>query len=184
MNKAILLLALFASFFAVSSAQSCSECELVVGLVEGWISNNNTVTEVEKLLDTFCKWAPSSFQASCDAIIAQGVPWIYAYIQNNESPAQVCTQLGVCSSLSAKVLVRQGGDVCLLCQSVIGAIDGWLASNLTETQIQNQLESLCGLVPSFQNICDASIILSLPKIITWLNQHLGAQQICSLLKLC
>lgn len=93
------LFALLAIFSASSTvkAQDCGTCELVMGFVEQWVENNATESQILQYLDTICSLFPS-YQSTCDAVAEQGIAQIITWIQANETPETICTQLGACSS--------------------------------------------------------------------------------------
>ena len=96
------LFALLAIFSASSTvkAQDCGTCELVMNFVEQWVENNATETQILQYLDTICSLFPS-YQTTCDAVASQGITQVIAWINSNETPETICTQIGMCSSKKA-----------------------------------------------------------------------------------
>jgi hypothetical protein len=41
---------------------------------------------------------------------------------------------------------------CDICQTVIGAVENWIESNYTETEITQLLETLCAYIPGIENV--------------------------------
>jgi saposin len=174
---------------------NCDMCTYVIQSMESWLEQNATVQQIEQNLETLCALIPG-FTAQCDAIVLQEVPQIIQWIEQNESPNDICTQLGFCNStrrLKGKEAVlkqklvkpppKQGAN-CFICETIITSIESWLEQNATEAQIEQYLDTLCTLVPSFQAQCDALIAQGLTQIIQWIEQNQTPQQVCTNLGLC
>jgi len=168
---------------------NCYMCTYVIGAMESWMEQNATVNEVEQYLDQLCTLVPD-MQAQCTAIVNTGVPEVISWIEQNENSTQVCAQLGFCTGrnrvhkamLKAKAKARQ--DQCFICETVISSVEQWVADNSTEQQIEQYVDTLCTLVPSFQTQCDAMVAAEVPQIISWIQQNETPQQICTNLGLC
>jgi len=175
---------------------NCFMCETLVQAIEGWLNDSATVQQIEQSLEQLCALIPG-FQATCDAIVEQGVPQIIQWLEQNESPQQICVQLGMCTSKpKPKVMVskpkllmlsmpkRPGDANCVICESIIEAVEDWVQNNSTVQEIEQNLEILCALIPGFQQQCDAIIETEVPTIIQWLQQNENPQTICTQLGFC
>jgi len=190
MNKLFVVVALL---LCVSSAsgQACSMCKTLVGAVESWLADNATDTAIIRNLDSICRLVPA-FDPVCEGIVAYGVPKFLAWIKENEDPSTVCKQLGVCSAQQMATVVSMykiaaapgQGVVCAECQTVIGAIEGYLAKNSTQAYVEQQLDQLCKLIPQFSLICQTVIAQEIPTIINWLNKKYTPLQVCQNFALC
>jgi saposin len=80
-----------------SRDENCFLCETVIETIEDWVESNATEQQIEANLEALCALVPG-FEAQCDAIVQQGVPQVVQWIQKNESPTQVCDQLGFCNA--------------------------------------------------------------------------------------
>jgi len=174
---------------------NCDMCTYVIGAVETWLEQNATVQQIEQNLEQLCDLIPG-FTAQCDAIVVAQVPQIVQWIEQNETPTSICTQLGFCTSTRkmkakeglvkqkpAKQIPKQGAN-CFVCETIISSIESWLEQNATEQQIEQYLDTLCALVPSFQAQCDAVIAQGLSQIIQWIEQNQTPLQVCTNLGLC
>lgn len=123
-------------------------------------------------------------------MVAYGVPAIVQYIETNEDPQTLCTQLGLCSSSKINIIEEVVNnkapqqDACSLCELAISYIEGWLAQNATVQQIEQALEKLCNLIPQLAATCDAIVEQGLPQIIAWIEQNQTPTQVCTELGLC
>jgi len=95
----VLLILVTVFTFAISAQNvECDICEFAVHYIEGYLQENATLTEIETELEYICSYAPSTFQAQCDAFVVAEVPTLVAWIVTNENPQQACTAIGVCSA--------------------------------------------------------------------------------------
>jgi len=99
MQYYIVLLVLL-SFLAVNTqAQTnyCPLCTFVVKNVESLIASNATEEEIITTVDQLCSLIGSS---DCYAFIAQYIPDLIQWIENNEDPTAFCTAAGLCTTLA------------------------------------------------------------------------------------
>lgn len=73
---------------------------------------------------------------------------------------------------------------CSTCELVVNFIESWVESNATEAEIQQYLNTLCGLVPGYTAICDQIADSGLTEVIGWINANENAQTICTQLGMC
>jgi len=192
----VLCLALTAT---TTKAQNCDICESVVGAIENWVEANATVAQIEAAIEQLCAYVPA-FQAVCDQLVQTGIATIVQWIENNENPTQICTQLGFCGSKLMKgkfnhklmtppnKLVQPKpalkDAVCDSCEQVIGLIETWLNNANTEAQIESYLETFCALIPGFEQTCDAIAQAGVPAVVNWIIQNENATIVCTQLGLC
>jgi saposin len=158
----------------------CSACKFLVSTIEGWVSDNKTETQIEKLLEKVCSALPSSYQNVCDTLIEEYLPIVIEYLKSLVPPEQICTLIGLCTDMTNAPVLE-----CTACKFLVGAIEGWVADNATETVIEKELEKICNLLPSsYQKICDTIIDEYLPVIINYVEKHETPDKICQLIKMC
>jgi len=203
--KAIIF-ALFA-LLALSStvkAQNCGTCELVIQFVEQWVESNATETQIQQYLDSLCALIPG-YQATCDGIVATGLTQIIAYINADETPEQVCTQIGLCTSkfyvpfkqtlpsfndLQRLALPKinykpKFGDAeCDGCEEVINVIEQWLDQSNNQDEVINAVEVVCSYMPSWSSTCDAIVAAGVPAVVNWIDTYENASTVCTQLGLC
>jgi len=160
----------------------CSGCEEVIGIIENWLSQANDQQEVIAAIEVVCTYMPD-WEATCDAMIAAGVPTVVTWIDKNENDTVVCNQLGMCGNTQTKK-VRHVMDDCGECQEIVSTIESYVASNYSESVIATYLEIVCTLVPQFTQICDQYITQYLPMIIEAIENEETPTQICTTLGVC
>jgi len=168
------------------SDSTCTGCEQVIGLMENWLANSNTESQIETYLETFCALVPG-FEQTCDAIAQAGVPDVVNWIIQNENATVVCQQLGLCSSekqLPLPKVAAPKDSNCDICVEVIGLIETYVESNATVSEIEQYLEALCSLIPGFSAVCDQIVQTGLSTIVSWIEQNENPKQICTQIGLC
>jgi len=161
-------------------AQNCATCETIILLIEQWVEQNQTETQIIQYLDTICAAFPQ-YQATCDQIAQAGVTQIIQYIEQNETPEEVCTQLGQCSSKDAKI--RQTAE-CDTCEEAIGYIDNWLSNSNDQQEVITAVEVICTYFPEWSATCDAIVQAGVPQVINWILTNENATVVCTQLTLC
>jgi len=196
---------------SVKAQGECYICQTVIQLIEGWVESNATVSQIEQYLDGICNLIPS-YGAICTAIVNQGLPEILQYIEQNESPQQICTQLGLCSSVtvingglinSHKVAIplkelqklspailtsikphKVGNAQCDLCEQIIGAIENWMENTNDQSEVITAVEVVCTYMPQWETTCDAIIEAGVPTVIGWIAQNENNTVVCGQLGIC
>jgi saposin len=175
--------------------ENCLMCETLIQAIESWLEDNMTIAEIQATLDTLCELLPV-YKDTCEAIVQQELVQVIQWIENNETPQQVCTQLGLCTNLHfikphkptpkpQFLMAKKPGDTnCLICEYLIEAIEQWVENNDTIEQIEQNLETLCALIPGYQKQCDAIIETEIPTIVQWLEKNEDPQTVCQQIGFC
>jgi len=149
--------------------------------------------------------AQNSFEHACFGQCIQAIsdngPAIIQDILNEEPPTVVCTQLGLCTSKVAEErpvdlkYLRQlrfsktqkpaakADPNCAICTFVVGEVEDYIASNATETEIEQALNNACALLGSFQAQCE-QLVQDLPAYIAQLEKAEDPTTICTQVGLC
>jgi saposin len=201
--KAVLIL--LALVFAASAQQYCSPCEGLIGMIESYITQNTTEAQILQALENVCNLIPGSIGQECVQAIADNGPAIIQDIINEEPPQVVCTQLGLCTSkkvektlsqidlkhlreirLKAKAMKAHKKaplDNCPICETVIAYVSAWVASNQTETFIQNKINQYCPLLGLPAAKCQ-EIAAQVPAVVQQIENGATPKVVCQTLGLC
>lgn len=77
------------------------------------------------------------------------------------------------------------GTECSLCEFVANYVEGYLAENKTEIQIEALLDKVCDLGPnSFVQECDSFVNTSIPDIISEFENYETPTEVCTQLGYC
>jgi hypothetical protein len=189
MNKIFIAIAIALAIAApVQSGAVCNECQLVVGALEQWAFDNATVSQMEASLEQICSQIPG-FVTICDQVVEYGVPYVVQLLENSESPAVACQQLGVCPKSAginklAKPTLNLGASVqCAGCEYLVGAVESWVASGATVKTIEKDLDQVCEQVPGFAKTCE-QFVGEVPKLLKYLESAENATVVCQQLQLC
>jgi saposin len=169
----------------IESSTECIGCEEVIGIIEQWLENSEDQQVVISALEVVCTYAPDGWETTCDAIIEAGVPEVVNWIVEYENASVVCTQLGLCNSKPKEISKPKLGDgECSTCEEIIGVIENYLASNYSESFLEQALDVACSFIPEWTQVCESYIQNELPQIIAWIEQNETPQTICTQLGVC
>jgi len=180
------LVFLFALIFVASAQQWCSPCEGVIAMIESYITENTTETQILQALESLCNLIPGDWGQQCMQAIADNGPALIQQLINAENPTIVCTQLGLCTSkpkVLPKPLPKKTLDNCDICETVIQYIGTWLESGQTEQYIENMINQYCPLLGLPVAECNA-IAAAVPTLIEEIENGTSPQVICQTLSLC
>jgi len=77
----------------------CTICEYAVTQIDTYLENNNTVEEIEQLLDSDCQiFGP--FSGTCVTLVNTYLPEIVNLLEQDYPPDVVCSMLGICGNSS------------------------------------------------------------------------------------
>lgn len=72
---------------------------MIVSLIESYISNNATETQILAFLENACAIA-GPYAAQCKTAVQTNGPKLIEWVLKKESPEVFCTQLGFCAAPS------------------------------------------------------------------------------------
>jgi len=193
------LVVLFALVLAASAQEFCLPCQEVVGMIESYITENSTETEILKALDNLCNLIPGSYGQQCAQAVDSNGPAIIQSIINDEPPKTACTQLTLCTSAKQEKVdlqhlrevrrkmkaqkVASPFDNCDLCKTVIAYVSAWVASNQTEADIAKAINQYCPLLGLPPSEC-ASIAKKVPDLVKQIESGATPQVCCQTLGFC
>lgn len=157
----------------------CSACEIVITLVEDWLSNGSTEQEIITKLQTYCNSLPV-FVSECEQIAQNDVPQIINWIEQSKTPNEICGSLSFCSTMKALNV-----DPCGLCKTAAGLLEQQLQNPDVQKRIQGELSKLCPSLPSpaIQQACQG-LVAEIPELVQLLEKNLTPDKACEALKLC
>jgi len=80
----------------------CAYCTTVISSIETYLEANATQEEIIQKVDQLCQLLPSGFSLYCEVFIQNDLPSIIGYLNQNYTPQQVCTKIGLCSALKSQ----------------------------------------------------------------------------------
>lgn len=99
----LLLVAMMTIFITGRALPSeyCGVCQYVATITESYLANNQSVVEIEQVLDKACNILPQSIIPICDEVICNYFPSIVTELETKYPPAVVCQDLGLCNGTLA-----------------------------------------------------------------------------------
>jgi saposin len=189
----ILALALFAAFTSAfqlnvqvpADALDCEMCQYVVSRVESYLKDNSTDQEILTYLENDCKaLVKSDWVTECQQMIKSYGPTIITYIINSETPELACTEIGLCTSVTAPKV--SNAVECSACELITKQAESYIQANHTEDEIIAALNKDCSLLhySSWVSTCQGIVKEYGNEIITMLINKESPEAICTKLKLC
>jgi hypothetical protein len=77
-----------------STGLECDVCQFVAQEAEGLLLTNKTLTQIETDLDSLCQ--KTKYDTLCESVVNTYLPKIIEFLEQEETPQQVCQQVGVC----------------------------------------------------------------------------------------
>jgi len=187
------VLALLALFSSAKAQANCDTCTFVIGIVENWVESNATESEIQTYLDTLCSLVPG-YSSVCDGIVNQGLAQIILWIQQNETPTEICQQLGMCSSkkltVSATVVPIKLNTIptdsvdCTTCEYVMTVVETWLENANNQQDVITAIEVVCTYMPDWESTCDAIVSYGVPTVVNWVEEYENATTVCTQIEEC
>jgi len=186
---------------AVAAPQDgfCSVCEAIVGFVESYIEQNATLNQIEARLDALCALA-GPYASQCVALVNAYLPQIIQWVEKNETPTQICTQLGVCTNLGLPLATSKEGlaafataltlaakanpELCAVCEAVVALGDHYVQQNQTVGFIESELDKVCALAGAYETICDGVVESYTSDLAQYIARKASPATVCQDLTLC
>jgi saposin len=160
--------------------------------VQSLITTNSTEQEIVAALEKVCEILPSTVEVACKSFVEIYGPAVVEMIIAELDPAQICTQLGLCSSSVAHPppapklpLKARDTETCIICETVVQYLEALVENNATVEQIEAALEKICSFLPgAVEQECDALVEQYGALIIHYVMTLENPQQVCTLIGLC
>eukprot|EP01132_Coremiostelium_polycephalum_P005660 gene5660-7046_t len=169
----------------------CPICTFVVSYAQKFVASNKSESEIIAVLQKECSVFGSKYSADCVAMVNNYIPEIITYLENNYTPAQVCQEIGLCSSskksLRPSLPNVNGGDLeCVFCDYILQYAVSLLSNNQTDQQVLQTLINDCSLFGNqdWINTCSSLVTNYGEKIINFILTNPNPQNACAALGLC
>jgi len=178
----------------------CAPCQTGIGLLESFITENSTETQVLQFLEQFCNVLPAPYNQVCIQGIADNGPSIIQQIINAENPTIVCQQLGLCTfegkvdlqkvrelmqlKMARQNKIKSAGDTeCSICVFAVGQLENYISEDSTEEEIEQYLDQICSMLGPFESQC-MQIVQNVPQYINTLFATENPQLVCTQAGVC
>jgi saposin len=81
----------------VKPQDDCSSCDSIVSMIESYVATQTTEATIESYLDIVCTLVPQ-WSSACDNIVSTYVPQIITMLEADQTPQDVCNEIGFCSN--------------------------------------------------------------------------------------
>lgn len=171
------------------SSPQCALCEFIMNKLEDMIGENATEKEIVAALEKVCDLLPHTVKTECDSFVSQYGRMVIQLLLQKLAPGVVCRALGLCAGdkpqpVNVEVPVKSG-ELCVVCEMVLGYIKSALDDPDNEKTIEELLDEVCNIFPaSDKGLCDQLVSAYAPAIINLLSQYDDPVKICSGLGMC
>jgi len=162
--------------------------------LDGILAQNSTEQEIMAALDKVCSLLPDTISQQCTAFVDEYGPAVITLLEQELSPQEVCTALGLCDQKATKPAVIfsatrehpvQSNESCGVCETVIQYAKSLLEQNSTMQQIEAALDKVCNFLPSdISAECKNFIDTYGPAVLNLLLVELTPEMICTEIGLC
>lgn len=187
------------------NADSCEMCTEVVDYIEYLINNTFVETEVAALVSLLCQTLPFPVSTGCSFIVNHYIPLIMKLIEQDLESLEICNKIGFCSALQVDIKqnvrlpknLKKNSRIsnkyrkvydqktCLMCKEVIAYAEAAIQDEKIEEQVIEVIDQVCqSFSAPLDNLCSRIITLSVPTIMTWIEEGIEAIDICVRLLLC
>ncbi|XP_057312444.1 uncharacterized protein LOC130653962 isoform X3 [Hydractinia symbiolongicarpus] len=174
-----------------SNTVTCEVCTVAMGYLDDILKDQTTEAAVKKGLDELCAYLPPSLKSECTSLVDQYADEIIKLIVSKvANPAQVCKELGLCTSQKKAIPVvktpTNNAVTCEVCTVAMGYLEGILKGKRTEAAVKEGLDKLCGYLPTYLQVdCSNLVSQYTDEIINLLVNELADPAIvCKEIKLC
>jgi len=168
---------------------ACTICQELVRAVDDYLDDGKTQEEIIAELDILCNKLPATYATLCSSLVAQYLPVIINWLEQEMEIIDICTKIGLCKN-SAKHIVRvpagaKNGLVCDTCKQLVSYVETLLDDGKTQAEIIALAQKLCDTIPApYGAICDSLVASFIPQIIAWLEKEIEVLDVCRKLGLC
>ena len=181
------------------NADKCEMCTKVVNYIEEIMNNTLVESEVATLVSLLCDTLPFPLSTGCSFIVKHYIPLIMQLLDQDLEALDICHKIGFCTNAQVSAIKtarlpkiqkssrysKKDQRTCLMCKEVIAYAEAAIQDDKIEEQVIEVIDQVCqSFSQPLANLCEAIIKVSVPTIMTWIEQGIEAIDICSRLKLC
>uniref|UniRef100_A0A1B6I9E6 Pulmonary surfactant-associated protein B n=1 Tax=Homalodisca liturata TaxID=320908 RepID=A0A1B6I9E6_9HEMI len=163
----------------------CVMCEFVLKTLEKDLQDKKTEAEIREAVEHVCFVMPSTVRPKCKRFVDQYSDLIVTLLAQSIEPKQICQMLGVCSSSTGLDYVRKSVNKCVVCESLMGALQGVMEDSDIQRDLNWQLEKACLNLPhSMRRECQDIVRQMAPQIEAIIAEVPVGMLVCRRLHIC
>ncbi|CAF0834829.1 unnamed protein product [Didymodactylos carnosus] len=180
---------------------TCVMCEFVIHILQEFLSENSSESEVEKWLEYVCQLMPTTIRSECRLFVDSYGPAIISVLVRDFDPPSVCKKIKLCSSSDKILTLKENHSShierkfplmpadkdldCVICRYVLTYIDTVLQQNKSAEAVEKALELVCTILSGkMKEQCD-TFVKSYGLILVELLAELDDPNVvCQWLNLC
>uniref|UniRef100_A0A1B6M406 Pulmonary surfactant-associated protein B n=1 Tax=Graphocephala atropunctata TaxID=36148 RepID=A0A1B6M406_9HEMI len=163
----------------------CVMCEFVLKTLEKDLQDKKTEAEIREAVEHVCLVMPSTVRPKCKTFVDQYSDLIVTLLAQSVDPKQICQMLGLCTSGTGLDYVRKSVTKCVVCESLMGALQGVIEDSDVEKDLNWQMEEACLHLPqSMRGECQDIVRQMAPQIEAIIGEVPIGMLVCRRLQLC
>ncbi|XP_054258859.1 prosaposin isoform X2 [Macrosteles quadrilineatus] len=165
----------------------CVLCEFVMKTIEKDLQDNKTEEEIRQVVEHVCFVMPSTVRPKCKKFIDQYLDLIVTLLAQSIDPQQICQMMNVCTSSSLPHFdyIRKSLNKCVVCESLMGALQGVIEDGNVQMDINHNLVLACSHLPqSMRRECREMVQQLAPQMEAILGELPIGPLVCRHLQLC
>ncbi|EGG24430.1 saposin A [Cavenderia fasciculata] len=188
--------------------EECAVCTFVVSYAEQLLADNKTLGPIETFLEAECDKFLPKYASTCNAAISNYLPEIIQYLENGQTPAQVCQEIKFCTAPSAKAtefkyvkenkmrhhaikkatITKKAVDAtfCSACEIVVQQAVRYLGNNATDQEVLAFIENDCTFFRNQQFVqeCQTFVTNEGETVIKYIISNPNPETTCTDLHFC
>jgi saposin len=177
----------------------CSICKKIISELKPHIDKNTTEPDLQKTLDSICKYLPSPYNNTCDQSVKEYLPLFYDIVKKQLDVGAACQDLGFCtnsttgenpfspavshSSVTPGGVEKESPVLCEVCELVADFLKIYLQTNSSEEKLEAAVERLCNDLPS-NKTCLVFVDEYFPLMWKLVQENTDTKDICKQVKVC
>ncbi|GKT18819.1 Saposin like protein, partial [Aduncisulcus paluster] len=169
-----------------SNGLGCSTCKSIVSQIEDTCVPYWDLEQFTDFLESLCVDLPGSVSPICEYIVDVFAPVLFQLLQDGEQPENLCTLIGMCSSLEPIEIEPPIKDsTCSTCETIVKYAEEIFLPDMTYDEFMEFFDGFCECLPKFITTQCLNIVDEYaPSLYQWLQQEEDPETFCTLMGLC
>lgn len=165
---------------------NCEICKMILREIEHRLSDNATVEEIKTAVESVCQIVPRRDKQKCEKFIDKYADTIIELLATTK-PSLVCTVMKLCGwgDYSDTDILKKSVSRCVVCESLMGALQGILQDDTVDGKINDKLEAACRQLPqSMGSVCEGLVEQLAPQIENIITEIPVGPIVCRKFNIC
>uniref|UniRef100_A0A1B6E2D6 Pulmonary surfactant-associated protein B n=1 Tax=Clastoptera arizonana TaxID=38151 RepID=A0A1B6E2D6_9HEMI len=130
----------------------CVLCEFIMSQLEKELQDKKTEEEIKNAVLKICQVLPATVRPQCSKFVEKYADLIIELLAASVDPKGLCTAMKLCPTPDVDILlkgdqIKKGINKCIVCESIMGALQGILEDENIELSLNEKLILSCQQLP-------------------------------------